>query len=96
MIDQDEVIDLTKYDDQVCNCSPFHLLKAKAPNVKLIPQLAIGDIIEGRIQSVLLMNFCVDLEYLVHSCPILTDVNIPVCCLHGSKGQSVCTCIYLW
>lgn len=48
--------------------------------------ITLGDIISGEITQVLLMNYMIDFEWLLETCPKLKDSYIPVCLLHGEKG----------
>jgi hypothetical protein len=91
--DDDDGDDEKEVIQERCKVLPFYMLKSKASSCSRTPQLELSDIICGNISSIILMNFCVDIEFLVSECPILRDLSIPVCCLHGSKGMMICGAI---
>ena len=71
------VIDLTNdsnvsYSTVGCKVLPFYMLKCNVPCTTNLPQLELADIICGNVKSIVLMNFVVDVSYLVDACPLLS------------------------
>lgn len=80
----------THHTPPVCKVMPFYMLKSYASSAcTSSPQLELSDIIYGKISSIMLMTFCIDIEFLISACSVLRDVNIPVCLLHGKKGTTI-------
>jgi tyrosyl-DNA phosphodiesterase-1 len=47
----------------------------------------------GEFRSALIMNYMIDMSWLICSVPRLTDPNVAVCCVHGEKGGALASTI---
>jgi hypothetical protein len=91
---------------EVCAASPlpwkpvYHFkspqLQETNPSISQVDHLCLADIITKEAKAVVLMNYLVDISFLIEQCPALKNPEMDVLLLHGSKGYyfGMRVCIY--
>jgi hypothetical protein len=70
-------------------------LREVSPHIDQSDHLSLSDIIAEGVEAVVLMNYVVEVPFLVEECPAICNSEVSVLLLHGSKGISLHTHIYI-
>lgn len=63
-------------------------LREVSPHINQNDHLSLSDIVSDDVKAVVLMNYLVEVEFLVDQCPALRNPEVDVLLLHGSKGNT--------
>mmetsp|Transcript_19666 Transcript_19666/g.33127 ORF Transcript_19666/g.33127 Transcript_19666/m.33127 type:complete len:673 (+) Transcript_19666:74-2092(+) len=86
-------IDLTESSSSPLPWQPVYHFKSPelyeaSPNTDQSDCLSLADVVTEGAEAVVLMNYIVDIPFLIDQCPVLRKPEVDVLVLHGSKGKT--------